>query len=93
MGKTTVHSSLLEAIADYAKKVRRIVSGDPGNKVELACLYSGISGMRECVSALRRNGLLSEPENQELEAALARLYALCSPAARGDADPQRASKM
>jgi hypothetical protein len=81
--KATVSSSLLEAIEEYAVKVRRIVSSDPGNKVELACLYSGISGMRECVTALRKNGFLSERESRQLEQALGRLYELCSPETGG----------
>jgi hypothetical protein len=82
-GTATVGSSLLEAIQDYAAKIQRIVSSDPGNKVELACLYSGISGMRECVTALCKNGFLSARENEELEGALGRLYELCSPEGSG----------
>ena len=78
--KRSVASSLLEAISDYSGKVERIVAHDPGNKVELACMYAGISGIRECVTALRKDGFLSEAESLELEAALRRLYALCSPA-------------
>lgn len=84
-GKTTVGSSLLEAIGEYAEKIRRIVASDPGNKVELACLYAGISGMRECVTALRKNGFVSDREIQELELAIARLFELCSPETGGQA--------
>ena len=75
----TVSSSLLEAIADYSTKVEKIVAHDPGNKVELACLYAGISGINECVTALRNNGFISDAENQRLQEAIRRLYALCSP--------------
>jgi hypothetical protein len=77
--KPTVSSSLLEAIADYSAKVEKIVAHDPGNKVELACLYAGISGIRECVTALRSNGFISEDENRSLDEAIRRLYELCSP--------------
>jgi hypothetical protein len=77
--KATVSSSILEAMADYATKIRKVVTHDPGNKVELACLYAGISGIKECVTALRNNGFLSETENRRLEGAMQELYDLCSP--------------
>ncbi|MBN1837716.1 MAG: hypothetical protein JW820_17800 [Spirochaetales bacterium] len=77
--RPTVSSSLLEAMADYSVKIRRIVTHDPGNKVELACLYAGISGIKECMTALRNNGFVSDAENRRLEEALEELYALCSP--------------
>jgi hypothetical protein len=77
--KPTVSSSLLEAMADYAAKIRRVVVHDPGNTVELACLYSGISGMKKYVIALRNNGSLSADENLRLEREIRKLYALCSP--------------
>lgn len=80
--EATVGSSLLEAMEDYAGKIRRVVVHDPGNTVELACLYSGISGMKECVIALRKNGFVSAEENLRLEREILELYALCSPGPR-----------
>jgi hypothetical protein len=79
-GKATVSSSLLEAMVDYSTKIERIVAHDPGNKVELACLYAGISGIKECLAALRNNGFISDSENERLEEAIKALYALCRPA-------------
>jgi hypothetical protein len=78
-GKATVSSSLLEAMEEYATKINRIVARDPGNKVELACLYAGISGIKECAAALSKNGFIPEGENQELEEEIRKLYALCNP--------------
>jgi len=75
--KPTVGSSLLEAMEDYALKIHKIRTHDPKNKVELACLYSGISGINECVTALRNNGFISEGENEELKNEINKLYALC----------------
>ena len=76
--KHTVCSSLLEAMEDFSKKIEKIIIHDPGNKVELACLYSGISGINECVTALRKNGLLSDHENVTLQKMIQRLYAMCT---------------
>ena len=75
--KPTVCSSLLEAMEDYAIKINKIRTHDPENKVKLACLYSGISGINECVTALKSNGFISERENQQLTNEIHRLYALC----------------
>jgi hypothetical protein len=75
--KATVSSSLLEAMKDYAIKINKIRTHDPRNKVELACLYSGISGIKECMTALRINGFISEPENEELENEIQNLYDIC----------------
>jgi hypothetical protein len=75
----TVCSSLLEAMDDYAAKIRKIVAHDPGNRAELACLYAGISGIKECVTALRANGFISDGEERRLEEAMQGLYDLCSP--------------
>ena len=76
--KLTVESSLLEAMVDYSKKVEKIITHDPGNKVELACLYSGISGINECVTALRKNGFISDRENEDLQKMIQKLYAMCT---------------
>jgi hypothetical protein len=76
--KHTISSSLLEAMEDYAKKIEKIKIHDPGNKVELACLYSGISGISECVTALRKNGFISDPENVELQQMMEKLYSRCT---------------
>lgn len=76
--KPTVSSSLLEAMKDYAIKINKIRTQDPKNKVELACFYSGISGIKECMAALRINGFISEPENKELENEIQNLYHLCN---------------
>ncbi|KPJ83195.1 MAG: hypothetical protein AMS17_17850 [Spirochaetes bacterium DG_61] len=75
--KPTVSSSLLEAMEDYAIKINRIRTHDPENKVMLACLYSGISGINECVTALRSNGFISERENEELANVIHTLYTMC----------------
>jgi len=75
--KPTVSSSLLEAMKDYATKINNIRTHDPENSVKLACLYSGISGINECVIALKSNGFISERENQELTEEIHTLYALC----------------
>jgi len=77
--QATVAASLLDAMADYSGKIQRIVAHDPGNKVELACLYAGISGIKECVTALRNNGFISDAENARLDGAIQKLYALCTP--------------
>jgi len=78
MQKRKVSSSLLEAMEDYAKKIEKIIIHDPGNKVELACLYSGISGISECVTALRKDGFISDRENVELHQMIQKLYAMCT---------------
>jgi hypothetical protein len=75
--KPTVSSSLLQAMEDYATKINNIRTHDPENKVKLACLYSGISGINECVIALKSNGFISECENRELTEKIHKLYALC----------------
>ncbi|MEW5816518.1 MAG: hypothetical protein AB1798_14140 [Spirochaetota bacterium] len=74
--KPTVSSSLLEAMEDYAAKIEKITTHDPGNKVELACLYSGISGINECVTALKKNGFISDSENEKLQKEIHKLYAM-----------------
>lgn len=76
--KRKVSSSLLEAMEDYSKKIEKIIVHDPGNKVELACLYSGISGISECVTALRKNGLISDRENVSLQQMIQKLYSMCT---------------
>jgi hypothetical protein len=75
--EATVGSSLLEAIEEYALKIEKIRKHDPENSAELACLYSGISGINECVTALRANGFITEHENSELDTEMHRLYVLC----------------
>jgi hypothetical protein len=75
--KATVGSSLLEAIAEYALKIEKIRRHDPDNSAELACLYSGISGINECVTALRANGFVTDHENRMLDTEVQRLYDLC----------------
>ena len=76
--KRKVSSSLLEAMEDYAKKIEKIIIHDPGNKVELACLYSGISGISECVTALRKNSFVSDSEYVVLQQMIQKLYAMCT---------------
>jgi len=75
--KATVGSSLLRAIGEYALKIEKIRKHDPDNRAELACLYAGISGINECVVALRADGFIAEQEDRELDAQMHRLYVLC----------------
>ena len=74
----TVSSRFLEAMEEYSQKIETITFHDPGNKVELACLYAGISGINECVTALRKNCFISDHENEELQKMIQKLYAMCS---------------
>jgi hypothetical protein len=62
---------------EYALKIDRIRKHDPENSAELACLYSGISGINECVTALRANGFVTDREKVELDAEMRKLYDLC----------------
>jgi len=75
--KATVGSSLLKAIGEYALKIEKIRKHDPDNRAELACLYSGISGINECVVALKTDGFIAEQEDRELDVQMHRLYELC----------------
>ena len=74
----SVCSSLMEAMEDYARKIEKIVEHDPDNQIERACLYSGISGINECCTMLKKNRFLSEEEQACLEARIHQLYEMCN---------------
>lgn len=75
--KPSVSSSLFEAMEDFSLKIKRIITNDPDNKVELACLYTGISGINECVNMLKKNGFIDSEENAELQKEIHKLYNMC----------------
>ncbi|MCK5196793.1 MAG: hypothetical protein KAR21_00495 [Spirochaetales bacterium] len=81
MDKTrlSIGDCLFEAMESFALKIQTIANRDPDDTGELACLYSGISGIDECVKALRSHDYLSESDMERLDIEIKRLYTLCTP--------------
>ena len=81
MDKTrlSIGDCLFEAMENFALKIQTIVKRDPDDTGELACLYSGISGIDECVTVLTSHDYLSESDMERLNIEIKRLYTLCSP--------------
>lgn len=82
MDKTrlSIGDCLFEAMENFALKIQTIVNRDPDDTGELACLYSGIGGIDECVTVLTSHDYLSESDMERLNIEIKRLYTLCSPA-------------
>ena len=70
---------LFEAMENFALKIQKIANRDPDDTGELACLYSGISGIDECVKVLTSHNYLSESDIERLDIEIKRLYTLCTP--------------
>ena len=81
MDKTrlSISDCLFEAMENFALKIKTIANRDPDDTGELACLYSGISGIDECVKSLTSHDYLSESDIEQLYIEIKRLYTLCSP--------------
>ena len=81
MDKTrlSIGDCLFEAMESFALKIQTIANRDPDATGELACLYSGISGIDECVKVLTLHDYLSESDIKRLNIEIKRLYTLCIP--------------
>jgi len=77
--KLSIGDCLFEAMENFAGKINTITTRDPGDTAELACLYSGISGIDACVKVLTSHGHLPPADTQRLEHEIRHLYSLCSP--------------
>jgi len=78
-GKISIGDCLFEAMENFAGKIHTIVARDPEDTAELACLYSGISGIEACIKALASHGHLPPEDGQRLKQEIKRLYSLCNP--------------
>ena len=77
--RLSIGDCLFEAMENFALKIQKIVNRDPDDIAELACLYSGIGGMDECVKVLKSHDYLSESDTERLDIEIKRLYTLCTP--------------
>ena len=77
--KLSIADCLFEAAENFAGKIDTIVTRDPDDTAELACLYSGISGIDACVKSLALHNHLSPVDSQKLKEEIKRLYSRCSP--------------
>ncbi len=79
-GKLSIGDCLFEAMENFAGKIQTIVARDPDDTAELACLYSGISGIDACRKVLVSHGHLPPEDALRLKEEMKRLYSLCDPA-------------
>ncbi|MBN2657680.1 MAG: hypothetical protein JXR86_11520 [Spirochaetales bacterium] len=77
MIKSTAAQSILRAAHNYLKKIDWVMEHNPEDIGELACLYAGISGINECIKALREDGLITEREEELLGVEMEKLYTHC----------------
>jgi hypothetical protein len=77
MDKPSVCDCLFEAMETFSRKIEKIVTHDPDNIAELACLYEGISGIDDCVKTLRKHGHLSDADEALLKKEMHTLYERC----------------
>ncbi|HAK47374.1 MAG TPA: hypothetical protein DCO79_15825 [Spirochaeta sp.] len=75
----SIGDCLFKAMEDFSEKIHTIVTRDPNDTGELACLYSGISGIETCMKGLASHGHLPPTDTQRLEEEIKLLYSLCAP--------------
>lgn len=77
MGKATAADSIMRAAHNYCQKIDWVMEHNPDDTGELACLYAGISGINECITTLREDGLISDIEENRLSEEMNELFAHC----------------
>ncbi|MBB6481594.1 hypothetical protein [Spirochaeta isovalerica] len=77
MIKSTAAQSIQRAAQNYLKKIDWVMEHNPEDIGELACLYAGISGIKECIKALQEDSLITKREEELLNSEMEELYIHC----------------